>query len=89
MTGSAHYNVEISFIQALTEYGLVEITTVEATPYILNEHIGRVEKLMHLHYDLDINMEGIDAISHLLQKVEDMRHEINTLQNRLRFFEHE
>ena len=34
---------------------------------------------MRLHFDLDINMEGIDAIQNLLKKVEDGRDAINVI----------
>jgi hypothetical protein len=83
----AHYHVQVSFIEALTEFGLAEITTIETTPYILNDHISQLEKLIHLHYDLDINMEGIDAISHLLNRVSSLQSELSALRNRLRFYE--
>jgi hypothetical protein len=38
---------------------------------------------MHLHQDLDINLEGIDAISHLLKRMHDMQRELNMLKNKL------
>jgi hypothetical protein len=83
----AHYHIELSFIQALTEFGLVEIITLETTPYIDKEHIRSIEPLIHMHYELGINIEGLDAIRHLLQKVDLMQSEITELKNRLRFYE--
>ena len=43
--------------------------------------------MIRMHYELDINLEGIDAISNLLERVEEMQHEMTRLQNRLRFYE--
>jgi hypothetical protein len=62
----SHYNIEFSFIDSLHEYGLVQLTKVEETRYIYMEQIGELERMMRLHYDLDINIEGIDAIFQLL-----------------------
>jgi len=84
-----HYNIEYSFIQSLTEFGLLEITTVEETQYLSREHIRDVEKMIRLHYDLDINLEGIEAITHLLQRVDKLQEELTVLKNRLKLYEHE
>jgi hypothetical protein len=46
-----------------------------------------LEKIVRLYYDLDINIEGIDAVINLLQRMEDMQHEIVLLKNRLRLYE--
>src|SRR5690349_4498722 len=81
-----HYNVEVSFIQSLNEYGLTEITVVKETPCIYEENIRDLEKIMRLHYDLDINLEGIEAISHLLHRLDDLQHELLVLKNQLKFY---
>ena len=43
--------------------------------------------MVRLHYDLEINMEGIDAITHLLKKLQTMQDEISVLKNKLRVYE--
>ena len=82
-----HHNIEISFIYSLHEYGLIEITNLEDTVFIDSSELSELEKFLRLHYELNINLEGIDAISHLLKKLETMQEEMNQLNNRLRFFE--
>ena len=42
-----------------------------------------VERYSRMYYDLAINMEGIDAIHHLLERMEAMRREMNSLRNQL------
>lgn len=78
-----HYNIEFSFIHLLTEFGMVEITTIEEKQYVPKEKITDLEKMIRLHYELNINMEGIDAISHLLQKVHALQKELSALKNKL------
>ena len=81
------HNIEISFIKQLREIGLIEIKTIEETIYIPASQLRQLERMVRLFYDLDINMEGIDTINHLLNRVVDMQKEITTLKNRLRLYE--
>ncbi|MBS1749115.1 MAG: chaperone modulator CbpM [Bacteroidetes bacterium] len=77
------YNVESSFIQALYDFGLIEITTVAETTYLYTEQLNDLEKFIRLHYDLNINIEGIDAIANLLMKVRDLQQQNQYLRKRL------
>jgi MerR-like DNA binding protein len=81
------YNLEISFLDEMQEFGFIEITTLEGESYFSSEQLAHVERIIRLHEELGINWEGIDAIEHLLHKVEEMKKEISQLQNQLRFFE--
>ncbi len=80
------YNIEISFIQALSEYGLIEMITVEEKSFLHIEQLHELEKFIRLHYDLNINMEGIDVIANLLSKVKNLQEEVGMLKSRLRIF---
>jgi len=82
-----HHNIEISFIDSLQEYGLLQVHTMEGTGYIDEEQLEELEKMVRLHYDLNINMEGIDAIRHLLQHLHSLQHDLVALRNRLRLYE--
>ncbi len=81
------YNIEYSFISSLQQYGLIHVTTIHETGFIPISELNTLEKLVRLHYDLEINLEGIEAITHLLEKVEDLQDEISTLRNKLKFHE--
>lgn len=81
-----HYKVPSTFINALYEYELIEIIETEKENFLKVTELNEVEKMMRLHYDLDINLEGIDAIYNLLKQVETLQGEIVTLKNRLRFY---
>ena len=81
------YPVEFSFIQLLIEHGLVQITTVEEQNYIPESELPQIEKIIRLHNDLAINLEGVEVINYLLEKLQQQQDEINALQNKLRFFE--
>ncbi|HVZ98186.1 MAG TPA: chaperone modulator CbpM [Chitinophagaceae bacterium] len=78
-----HHNIEYSFISSLQNSGLISVTSVKSAIYIHPEEIGKIEKFIRLHYDLDINIEGIETISYLLEKIQRMQEEIVSLRNRI------
>ncbi|MEO8110600.1 MAG: chaperone modulator CbpM [Ginsengibacter sp.] len=78
-----HHNIEYSFISSLQNSGLISITTVKRSSFIHSNDLHKLEKFVRLHYDLDINLEGIETINHLLDKIEEMQSEIVRLQNSL------
>jgi chaperone modulatory protein CbpM len=82
-----HYNIEVSFLHALQDYGLLQVTTQNEALYIDADDLNDVEKIIHLHQDLDINLEGIDAIMQLLKRMEQTQQELIALRNRLRLYE--
>ena len=82
-----HYKVEYSFISSLQQNGLIEIITIDGHSFIDHDHLKNVERLVRLHYDLDINLEGIEAITYLLNRVKNMQDEIFVLKNRLSVYE--
>lgn len=77
------HDIEIGFIQSLHEYGLIEIITIEETRFVHMEQLPQLEQFIRLHYELDINLAGIDAIANLLQRIEELQNENRVLKNRL------
>ena len=67
----AQYRIEQTFITELHEKGVLEV----------------FEKIMRIHAELDINIEGIDVILNLLDKIEDLNKQLIKTQNRLRIYE--
>ncbi|MEO7989361.1 MAG: chaperone modulator CbpM [Chryseolinea sp.] len=82
-----HHKIELSFIHSLKEYGMIEIVVVDETTFLPVSELERLEKMLRLHFELDINLEGIDTITHLLQRVTSMQQRIVNLTNRLRRYE--
>ena len=81
-----HYNVEMSFIQSLNQYGFINLVSVEQNEFIDSDELQTLEKLIRMHYELDINMQGIEAINFLLERVENMQNEIAELKSKLNVF---
>lgn len=83
----ASHQIEYSFIRSLTEYGLIEIKAIEEKELIPESELTKLEKLVRLHYDLQINLEGIDAITNLLELINNVQEENRVLRNKLRLYE--
>jgi hypothetical protein len=82
-----NHNIEVSFIHSLNETGLIEITTIEERAYIPSSQLQELEKIVRLYFELDINLEGIETINHLLERITSMQDEITALRNRLGLYE--
>lgn len=78
-----HYKVEANFLQELSDCGLLQLTIYEQQTFIDHNQLSDLEKYMHLHYDLDINLAGIEAIKHLLERVQQLQLELNKLRSDL------
>ncbi len=84
-----NHHIEISFINSLQQTGLINITSMDEMEFIEVQQLPQLEKYTRLYYDLNINLEGIETITHLLQKIKVMQDEITTLRNRLGLYESE
>jgi chaperone modulatory protein CbpM len=83
----AHYQVTISFVHALDELGLIETVIQEETEFVQIPHLRKIEQIIRLHEDLEINLEGIQAVDMLLTRIENMQREMTAIKNRLRMYE--
>lgn len=85
----AHYNIEISFLDKLHHMGLIQVEIIEESQFIHQDQISELEKIIRLHRELNVNLEGIDIVFNLLQKEKELKIELNTLKNKLRLYENE
>ena len=86
-TFCAFHQVEISFVRRLHDSGLIGMTIREGSVFLPSSDLPELEKWIRLHYEMDINLEGIEAISHLLERLNRMQEEMVNLQNRIRFYQ--
>lgn len=67
------YNIEISFFDSLEESGLVKTQYDNEVKYLLYEELPAFEKFANWHYDLEINLPGLEVIHRLLNKLEKLQ----------------
>ncbi len=76
-----NYNIEFTFLESLNDFGLIEIVPLENNRFLPEDQLKDLERMIRLYYELDINMAGIDAISHLLKRMHALQEEIRLLRN--------
>ena len=82
----ASHEVEVSFIRSLEDQGLIETIVVNETVCVPVNELSKLEQIIRLR-ELNINPEGIDAIIHLLMRIETLQNELITLRNKISFYE--
>ena len=82
----SHCHIEPDFVMMLGEDGLIDVEVRDNVGYFPADQLAALERYAHLYYDLSINVAGIDAIRHLLERMEHMQNEIRRLENELRFY---
>ena len=81
------HQIEMNWIRDLEEFGLIEITIQDNTKYISENQLHKIEKIVRLQNDLNINNEGIEVILSLLEKIDSLDQEVRILKNRLDLYE--
>lgn len=81
-------DIEISFVNTLEQNGLIEITKIEETKFFNFEQLMELDRYIRFYYELNVNLEGIDAIKHLFRRVNEMCDKIASLQNRICLYEY-
>ncbi len=77
-----HEPVAPDFIQSLIHSGLIRQAEEESEPAIYFEELSDVERFTRLHYELEINLPGIETIAHLLQRIGALQEEVSRLRGR-------
>lgn len=83
----SNLEVEFSFINSLNDSGLIEVIVLDDEKYISIDDLKRLERAIHFHFELNINVEGIDVIHNLLEQIDDLQEELRVTKNRLRLYE--
>ena len=74
---------ELDFVLGLEREGLIEMEIRNNIKYLLLSQLEDMDLFTRLHYDLSINIEGIDVIHNLLSKMEEMEQELSVLRRQL------
>ena len=67
------YKIEVSFFDSLEETGLLKTETDNNIKYLLYDDLGNFERFANWHYDLEVNVPGLEIIHNLLLQIETMK----------------
>ncbi|HCN47940.1 MAG TPA: MerR family transcriptional regulator [Chryseobacterium sp.] len=77
------YNIEITFFDDLVDYGLLNIQIENNIQYLMYEDLPDLEKFANWHYDLEINLPGLEVIYNMLKKLDALNRRNRELMNKL------
>lgn len=72
-------NIERTFIQELHNNGLIEIIIQEEQEFLEEEQVLHVERFSTWHYELELNVQGIEVVNNLIDKIEELQRELRLL----------
>jgi len=81
------YEIEFSFISSLNDFGLIELIYIDKDEFIELEKIQNIERIIRLHNELGVNLEGIDIITNLIEKIDTLQKRLHSVQNQLDIYE--
>ncbi|QDO95142.1 MerR family transcriptional regulator [Formosa sediminum] len=81
------YNIEPVFLDELNDNGLLDIITIKNQKCLHQNTLSDLEKMIRLHHELEVNIEGIDIVFNLLKKVNELQNQLTQTKNKLEFYE--
>lgn len=85
----SHYQIERSFFDEIEYYELIEIHIGSTEKFIHQKHLSRLEKIIRLRDELEINMQGIDVVLEMMSKIKKLKRELKQVQIKLSFYEND
>lgn len=82
-----NHSISQALVIEFKEYGLVEIIEQRKAWYMPISELPKAEKIVRLHSELGINLEGLSVVIPLLDRITALQDEITYLKNRLNLYE--
>lgn len=77
------YKIEVQFFNDLVDCGLLRTHQENEVHYLLYDELPVLERFANWHYDLEVNIPGLEIIHELLQKLEQAQREKLSLLQKL------
>jgi chaperone modulatory protein CbpM len=81
------HEIDVSFITSLSQSGLIETTVRDEGLFFNEDQLPELERMVRFYYEMDINLQGIETIQHLLFQIGQMQEEMKELKTRLHIYE--
>ncbi|MFV0470096.1 MAG: chaperone modulator CbpM [Dysgonomonas sp.] len=78
---------EPQFIKLLGIEGLIDVVEEDGLEYILSSQLSRLDRFSRWHYELSINIESIEVIQNLLDRIDSLQNEVKDLKHQLNFLD--
>lgn len=78
------YDIEVAFFDELEAVGLIQTEVVDRTTYLHYDELQKLEQFSNWHYDLEVNIPGLEIIHNLLDRIRLLQEENKRLSQGLR-----
>ena len=82
-----HHDLDTGFVETIKTFEIINFIVKDNVHYIAIDDMPVIERVIRLHYDLQINMEGIAVINRMRSKIENLQETIQKLQNKLAVYQ--
>lgn len=83
----SYCRADLAFVDSLEDLGLIETSIVNGERFIHEEQLPDLDRYANWHYEMDINIEGIDALKNAIAKMQQLQSEVLYLKEKLRIYE--
>ena len=73
---SQYHQIEPQFVIDLYQNGLVVLQKRDQEYFIEGNDLSNLERYIKFHYELGVNLEGLEVINHLLNQIERLQKQI-------------
>lgn len=80
-------NIEEEFVLLLIGEELIDSEQEAGVSFLKTDQLAQIEQYARWYYDLEINLGGIDALRHLLSRVQRLQSKVQELETKLGFYE--
>jgi len=81
-----HYQIQIDFFEEIEYHELIEFHQFSGQKFIHRKQLRRLEKIIRLHDDLEINLQGIDVVFSMMNRIEKLEMELNETKKKLNLY---
>lgn len=80
-TFCSSHEIAFTYICTLRDHGFIELIEEQEKVFIKPDELPKLEQIVRFNRDLEINLEGIEVIFNLLQRIEGLQEEKRHLKN--------
>lgn len=83
----SYHEIDTRVIIDFNTHNLISLTREKRSYYISSKQLPIAEKLLRLHLNLGINLEGLEVILPLLERLQNQEDRLRELENLLSFYQ--
>lgn len=83
----SYHEVDMDLLLQFESHQLISLVKEKRSFYLPQGQLPLAEKLLRLHLQLGINLEGLEVILPLLHRIQNQDAALRNLQNQLNFYE--